>query len=363
MPVANKTLTAIDLFSGAGGLSLGLKKAGFKVLAAIEVNPKIAKTYAANHKDTELIIRDIRDVTGKEILQNIGLNEIDLIAGCPPCQGFSSLTYKYKREDPRNNLVLEMARLIEEIKPKMIMMENVPGLDGRGKPILDEFVKRIEDVGYKVNKSILQLANYGIPQSRRRLVLLAGLGFEISIPTPTHNCKGKNGLKPWLTLREVLKKMKKPVTLAQAQKNGGPKKFNWHVTRDLSEVSMARMKILTAGASRFSLPKALRPKCHVNSEEGFSNVYGRMSWNQIPPTITTGCTTPCKGRFGHPDEPRTISVREAALIQTFPMNYKFETDYMDTACELIGNALPPKFAKNVAKHILTFSRKIGDLNV
>jgi len=354
MKQTGKALTAIDLFCGAGGLTLGLKRAGFKVVAGVEINPEIAKTYKANHPTTKLLIRDVREITGKEILELAGSKEIDLVAGCPPCQGFTTLTTKYHRKDPRNDLVLEMTRLVEEAMPKMVMMENVPGLANRGKPLLDEFVGRLESLGYLVNKDVLQMADYGVPQSRRRLVLLAGKGFEIPLPKPTH-CRtgdGKNGLKPWLTLADVIKNMPKPVTLSCSKKLGGPKKFNWHVVSDLKEISIRRLKTLNAGDGRKSLPKELRPKCHVNSDRGFQNVYGRLSWGQTPPTITTGFTRTSMGRFGHPDELRTISVREAALIQTFPKRYKFDTKYMDVACDLVGNALPPSFSQKIANECL-----------
>jgi len=350
MDQKDKALTAIDLFCGAGGLTLGLKRAGFNVVAGIELNPEIAKTYKANHPTTKLLIRDIREITGKEIFKLTSLKEIDLVAGCPPCQGFTTLTTKYHRKDPRNDLLLEMARLVEEMAPKMVMMENVQGLATRGKPLLDEFVERLEFLGYLVNQDILQMADYGVPQSRRRLVLLAGKGFHIQLPKPTHSYKGdgKKKLKPWLTLSDIIKNTGQPVTLSQAKERGGPQRFNWHVVRDLKEISIERLKALTAGGNRGALPKKLRPRCHVKSDEGFQNVYGRLSWEQTPPTITSGCTTPCMGRFGHPDELRTISIREAASIQTFPKYYKFDTEFMDTACDLVGNALPCLFAKKVA---------------
>jgi DNA (cytosine-5)-methyltransferase 1 len=244
-----------------------------------------------------------------------------------------------------------MARLIKEIGPKMVMMENVPGLAGRGKPVLDEFMKKIKKLGYIINEDILQMADYGVPQSRKRLVLLAGKGFEIPLPEPTHCRNGdeKKGLKHWLTLADVIKNMPKPVTLSHAKERGGPKKIDWHIVSDLKEMSIQRLKALDAGDSRGSLPKELRPKCHVKSNKGFQNVYGRLSWEQTPPTITSGCTRTCMGRFGHPDELRTMSVREAALIQTFPMNYEFDTEFMETACNMVGNALPYRFASIAAE--------------
>jgi DNA (cytosine-5)-methyltransferase 1 len=354
MKKLDSALTAIDLFCGAGGLTLGLKHAGFNVVAGVEVNPEIAKTYKANHPTTKLLIRDVREIKGKDFLDLTGLKEIDLVAGCPPCQGFSKLTDKYHRKDPRNDLVLEMARLIEEIASKMVMMENVSGLAGRGKPVLDEFMKKVKKLGYVINEDILQMADYGIPQSRKRLVLLAGKGFEISLPEPSHCRIGdvNKGLKHWLTLADVIKNMPKPVTLSHAKERGGPKKFDWHIVSDLKEISIQRLKALDAGDSRGSLPKELRPKCHVKSNKGFQNVYGRLSWEQTPPTITSGFTRTCMGRFGHPEELRTISVREAALIQTFPMNYEFDTEFLNTACDLVDNALPYVFARKVAKTCL-----------
>lgn len=346
--------TAIDLFCGAGGLTLGLKRAGFRVVAGVELYPEIAKTYKVNHRSTKLLIKDVREVTGRELFELTGLKELDLLAGCPPCQGFSKLTDKWHRKDPRNDLVLEMSRLVGEMRPQMVMMENVAGLATRGKPTLDEFVQRLESLDYLVNHGVLQLADYGVPQSRRRLVLLAGKGFDIPMLKRTHSPQGdpKTRLKPWLTLRNVLKDIGEPVTLEKAIEGGGPQKFNWHVVRDLTNTSIRRYEVTKPGTSRYSLPKELRPKCHRYSNKGFPNVYGRLNWDQVPPTITGGCTTPAKGRFGHPDQLRTISVREAASIQSFPKHFKFDTEYMDTACDLVGNALPPKFAQKVAKACL-----------
>lgn len=355
-------LTAIDLFCGAGGLSLGLKNAGFNVVAGVEIDEEIGRTYAANHPGTKLIYEDMRKVKGDDILRLVGLKKIDLIAGCPPCQGFSSLTSKYKREDERNYLILEMARLIEEIKPKIVMLENVSGITTRGKALLDEFVSRIEAMGYIVNRAVLQMANYGIPQSRKRFVLLAGKGFKIEFPKKTHAPKGdeKKKLKPWVFLEEVIKGMRKPVTLGKSFKSGGPQKHNWHVVSELKDISRKRMMALSAGSNRYALPAELRPKCHVDKKKGFSNVYGRLSWKQTCPTITSGVTTPAMGRFGHPDEVRTLSIREAAIIQTFPRKYKFITNYMRTARELVGNGLPPKFAELSGKEcIKALQQKTG----
>jgi DNA (cytosine-5)-methyltransferase 1 len=354
MVTLNDPLTAVDLFSGAGGLTLGLKQTGINVVAAVEIDPRVAKTYAVNHPEVKLLIKDARDVTGKEILKATKLKKIDLVTGCPPCQGFSKLTYKYKREDPRNELIMEMARLIEELRPKIVMMENVPGIETRGKSILKRFVDRFKAEGYVINQGVLQMADYGVPQSRRRFVLVAGRGFEIPLPSVTHNPKGnkEKGLFPWVTIGDVIKYMPPPISFSVAKRRGGAQLFNWHVVSELQEISIQRLKVLGSGGNRAALPKDLRPPCHKNSDKGFDNVYGRLKWDMVAPTITRGFTTTCMGRFGHPEELRALSVREAALIQTFPLNYKFEAEFLKTACDLVGNAFPPKFAKRLAQTCL-----------
>lgn len=361
MPPTDPRPTAIDLFSGAGGLTLGLKKAGFRVLGAVERDEDVSKTFKRNHPHVKLLTKDTREVTAKELLDSAGVKSVDLVAGCPPCQGFSKLTDKYKRDDDRNELVGVMARLVVALKPRVVMMENVPGLAIRGKELFDHFLDTLTAAGYQMEWQVLQLANYGVPQSRRRLVVLGGLGFKVSMPIPTHSRKGdkKAGLRPWRTLRDAIDGMDKPVTLSKACRNGGPEAFAWHVVGDLTEVTLDRLRALKAGTSREGLPKRLRPKCHKKKNAGFENVYGRMSWDKAAPTITGGCTTPCKGRYGHPRQLRTISVREAALIQTFPMSYKFVTDEMGTACAMVGNALPPKFAEIAARQCLPSATFVG----
>lgn len=144
---------------------MGLKRAGFRVVAAVEIDGEIAKTYKANHPSVKLINKDIREVTGEEILRKARVDHVMLVAGCPPCQGFSKLTDKYSKDDPRNRLIAEMARIVRELRPRIVMMENVPGLAGRGKRRLNKFVRSLESMGYLVNYDVLQLANYGIPQS------------------------------------------------------------------------------------------------------------------------------------------------------------------------------------------------------
>ncbi len=345
--------SSIDLFSGGGGLSEGMRQAGFKINAAVEINPIAAETFRLNHKDAVVIERDIQYVSSSELLKQCGITpgQLDLLAGCPPCQGFSSLTAKYKRNDERNTLIKEVSRLVKDLMPRAVMIENVPGLMKKGQTYLLDFVRTLEDLGYIVNYDVLQVADYGVPQERRRFVLLAGLGFEIQIPKPTHSKAGAGGLPKWKTVREALIGLGRPIPLHESASYGGPRLLNWHVTRNLSDINIERLKYVKPGGPRYDIPDHLRPKCHKGKNTGFGNVYGRMSWDNPSPTITGGCTVLSKGRFGHPTELRTISVREAARLQTFPDTFEFATEFVDHACQIIGNALPCEFARIMSEAV------------
>jgi DNA (cytosine-5)-methyltransferase 1 len=342
-------LYAVDIFSGAGGLTTGLKAAGFHVVAGVEIEQQAIATFKVNHPETRVFKQDVISVTGADLIRETRDKGIALLAGCPPCQGFTSLTSKYKRKDPRNRLVLELARLVEEARPQALMMENVPGLEQKGRRLFNEFVRRIKAAGYVPEWDVLQVADFGVPQSRRRLVLLAGLGFGVPLPKATHSKTGADGLPRWRTVRSVIEGMPKPITTSAMKRKAKGQDHCWHVVRELSEQNQRRIRHATPGCHWKKIPKRYRPDCHQDNKTGFSNVYGRMKWDEVSPTITAGCTTLSKGRFGHPEEDRTLSVREAALLQSFPSDYIFSSPYMEYVCEMIGNALPCDFAEVLAR--------------
>ena len=347
-----RAIYAADLFSGCGGLTLGLKKAGLSVCVAVENNARVIPTYSANHPRIPVIGDDIRNVTGRDLLAKAPQGRIDVLVGCAPCQGFSSLTRKHKREDPRNELVLEMARLVEETEPHVVAMENVPGLAQHGRHLLDEFLFRLKNLGYYAEWRVLQMADYGVPQNRRRLVLTAGRGFVVPLPDATHSRDSCEGTKPWISLRGAIGSFKAPPRLSATRKLGGPTAVNWHVVRDLKPITRERLRAAIPGETWQSVPEALRPECHQGTYVGFTNVYQRMTWDQLPVTMTSGCTVPAKGRFGHPDRRRTtISVREAATLQSFPTKYKFVSNYIDHVCDMIGNAVPPVFGEQLGQKV------------
>lgn len=329
------------------GLTAGLKRAGFKVCAAVEFDALAAATYTANHPEVVMFAKDIREISSAELISASPTNNIDLIAACPPCQSFSSLTAKYKRKDSRDELINEFARLVREIKPRTIMMENVPGLALKGSHLFNPVIQEFKDLGYFISYRVLEVADYGVPQRRRRLVVLGCLSGEIDIPESTHSESGVDGKLPWVTVRDAISHIPQPIPLAKVKNKGGPRSVGWNVSRVLAPQNIERLRASKEGGSRTALPKHLRPACHQN-DSGFTNVYGRMSWDKPSPTITGGCTTLSKGRFGHPTRLRTISVREAAALQSFPDDYDFATNFIDRVCVIIGNALPPRFAESMA---------------
>lgn len=348
--MSGEKYTAVEIFSGGGGLACGLREAGFRIVAAVEMEPHAAATFKSNHPTVQVYRQDVRTIKSA-MMSALADGKVDVLAACPPCQGFSSLTAKYRRDDERNDLVAEVGRIAKEIRPAAIMMENVPGLALKGKPRLEKLLRHLKGLGYKPSTSILQVADYGVPQHRRRLVMLAGLGFSISMPEPTHSKAGENGKLRWGTVWETIGGMDEPITFSEAKERGGAQAFGWHVVRRLSPINIKRLELSRPGGKWEDIPERIRPSCHQDGYKGFTNVYGRMSWNEPSCTITAGCTTLSKGRFGHPVKNRTISLREAALLQTFPPDYRFETPYFERACEVVGNALPPLFAGVIARRV------------
>lgn len=343
--------TALDLFSGCGGLTAGLREAGFLVVAAIEQDPNAAASYRANHPEVSLYELDIRTLTGAQLrrdLQKQGIKRLDLLAGCPPCQGFTRLTERRSPRDPRNQLIREYLRIVKALRPRTCVMENVPGLLGRG--LFTELLRGLRKLDYKVRYQIVQLADYGVPQRRRRLVLVAGHKLDVTVPTATHSQAGEGGLRPWRTVRDAIEFLPVPPKRSAVLKRGVKPKYKWHFARDSSATVRSRLSnSIKNGIGRDLLPKALRLKCHEGLS-GFHDVYGTMRWNQPSPTITGGCTNASKGRFGHPATPRPLTPLEAALLQTFKVKYRF-VGTVESVAEQIGNALPRRFSRLVARHV------------
>jgi len=334
---ADRCLTSVDLFCGCGGLTVGLKKAGFRVAGAVDIDPLSLETYRANHPEVMTWEVDIRELRVADVKRALGLRKgaLDLLAGCPPCQGFSTmrtLNGARRVEDPRNDLLFDFQRFVEELRPKAVMMENVPGLTKDHR--FHKFCNSLQALGYRWNEpAILDAYDYGVPQRRRRLIFMAGLGNAIPYARPLRN-KKKVGDVIW--------------GLPKAGESGDP--VHDIPERRTPKVMELIKRIPKNGGSRTDLPEEDQLECHRRCN-GFKDVYGRMAWNKPAPTITSGCFNPSKGRFLHPEEDRAITMREAALLQGFPRRYKFLcTDNKSAMAWMIGNALPPPF---IAAHART----------
>lgn len=331
-------LRAVDLFSGAGGLSLGLRRAGFKVIGAVEADPLAAATYKANHKGAYVFERDINTLTPETLKRRLKLKkgDLDLLAGCPPCQSFSRLKTKNGgktvRDKHTKDLVLVFLEFVRTLLPKAVMMENVPGLakDKRTKA----FVRVLKELGYNVHYSVLNASDYGVPQRRKRMILIGCRLADVTLAEPSEKYR---------SVRDAIGKLEHP------RKSGDPL-HNYTVARAEHVADIIRL-IPQDGGSRGDLPKAHHLECHKNTR-GFHDVYGRMRWADPSPTITGGCINPSKGRFLHPRQNRAITLREAALLQGFPKSYRFSmAQGRYPAAQMIGNAFPPAFAYPHAKKI------------
>lgn len=335
-------LNSIDIFSGVGGLTEGMHKAGFKTKLAVEIDSYAVKAYRMNHKKTKVIEEDIRKIDIAEIKKELNGDTLHLLAGCPPCQGFSSvrrLNKKRSVRDDRNNLVLEYLRFVKELRPLTIMMENVPGL--KNYTLFKKLVKELMELGYNPKYDVVNVKDYGVPQSRKRLVLVGSLlGDDLEIA---------DGIKERTNVRKAIGNMENP------EKSTDPlhKNFSKHSPRVIDRIK----KTPHNGGSWKDLPEEFHLECHKKENVGFNDVYGRLRWDDFSTTITGGCLNPSKGRFLHPEQDRVLTPREAALLQSFPKNYKFPLDIPKTSLALlIGNALPPKFSfhqsLNIKNHII-----------
>ncbi len=340
MKRTNKKFNSVEVFSGCGGLTLGMKKAGFATKVAIELDENANKAFKLNHKKTTLIPKNIETVDSSEIKEILNGEIVHLFAGCPPCQGFSSIRRRNKKKnvrDARNKLVLEYLRLVKELMPLTLMMENVPGL--KDYYLFKKVVSELRKLKYNLDIQVVNIKDYGVPQSRKRLIMVGSLLGEIKIAPP----KGrKKTVKGTISKLESVDKTTDDIH----------KIFAKHRPHILEMIQL----IPKNGGSRKDLPEKYILDCHTKENVGFNDVYGRLRWDDYSTTITGGCLNPSKGRFLHPEYDRAITAREAALLQTFPKNYKFPLDISKTSLALlIGNALPPKFSEiqslNIYKHL------------
>lgn len=343
-------IEAVDLFCGAGGLTAGLRKAGVVVKAGYDIDT--ACTYAFEHNNkASFIAKDVAMVSCDEVLNWYSDNNLKLLAGCAPCQPFSTYNKgKDAKKDRKWPLLYEFARLIKETSPDLVTMENVP--DVVKHKVYEDFVADLKAAGYFVWANEVSCAEYGLPQHRRRHVLLASKLGDISLITPTHKNKFKN--------------VKKAIGSLKALEAGeSDDKDPLHKAPNLSPINMARIKASKPGGSWLDWPENLRAKCHQkDSGSSYLSVYGRMDWTRPSPTITTLCHGFGNGRFGHPEQNRAISLREAAILQSFPKGYKFtrpgEQVKFNLVGRMIGNAVPVRLGEIIGKSLIQHVKKLNE---
>jgi len=335
-------IAAVDLFCGAGGLTHGLLAESITVRAGFDIDSACQYAYEKNN-DAPFIIKDVTKIKGKEINKLFAKNEIRLLAGCAPCQPFSKYTQgKDAKADQKWKMLYEFARLVKEAKPEIVTMENVPQLIRH--KVYQDFVSQLEALKYKVWTGVVFCPDYGIPQTRQRLVLLASRLGEITLIPPTHS------KEEYQTVKEVIGHLPKI-------KHGERSKHDrLHTSSTLSAVNVKRIKASKPEGSWMDWDSDLVAACHKKPGRAtYRSVYGRMSWKKPSPTITTQFIGFGNGRFGHPEQHRALSLREGALLQTFPEQYEFtpleKPVVLKHIARMIGNAVPVKLGEVIGKSI------------
>ena len=341
--MVRKKLVAVDLFCGVGGLTHGLQKVGIEVVAGIDNDESCEYAYEKNNK-SKFISKNITDFTGEELKKLYPKDSIKILVGCAPCQTFSQHTLKNKNrdKDEKWRLLYEFLRLVKDSQPDFISMENVPQL--RKYKVFQDFVNGLEEEGYFVSYKLVNASKYGIPQRRIRLVLLASKNKNIDLIPETHNSKNCP------TVMDVIK------NFSRIKDGGADKEDLLHRSWRLSPINKKRIKQSKQGGSWLDWDKDLILECHKKKNGAtYKAVYGRMKWNKPSPTITTQFYSYGTGRFGHPTQNRAISLREGAMLQTFPRDYKFCKDDKEISFSEIGrhigNAIPIKLGEVIGKSI------------
>lgn len=367
-------MTAVDLFSGCGGISCGLERAGLQILAGVDIECDYLQTFRANFPDALSLERDLSQAEPAGFMHEVGIarGSLGLLAGGPPCQGFSKNVPRRSRylEDPRNQLVATFLRFAEALMPRFILLENVAemkaGFEGAYTSLLLEALGA-KHLGYTVTHGVVNAPDFGVPQRRRRTFFLASRDQEkIAFPLPTHHIGGKANslnmfsLQGHVTVWDAISDLVPlehgegvdPCHYATEAQNefqrwarGKSSHVYNHVARQLQPTQHQRFVSLEPGQGIKDLPDNLRPK------SGYSGAYGRLTKSMIAPTITRWVFHPGSGRFGHPVSPRVITIREAARLQAFPDTFHFAGTYIQQSHQ-VGNAVPPLLAEIIGLSIV-----------
>jgi DNA (cytosine-5)-methyltransferase 1 len=362
--IKRRRIAVYDFFCGCGGTSRGFQKAGMDIVFALDVDSDAKNTFVKNFPDTHFCEKSITKLTTDDLQPIIDTYKdcYSLFCGCAPCQPFTKQNTEGRKYDVRRNLLKHFSEIIEQYRPDLVFVENVPGLQKVQKNKqgpFPAFKKLLDELDYKMDYSVIAAQDYGTPQLRRRFVLLASKHGEITIPKPTH---GKDGDNPYKTVRDAIEDL--PAITAGETYNR-PNIFN-HRAAELSELNMKRIQASDHdGGGRNNWPKKLWPNCYTRTNEkgerhsGHTDCYGRLWWDKPATGLTTRCISYSNGRFGHPEQDRALSIREAARIQGFDDNFEFIGN-LNSMARQIGNAVPVDLAYAMGRHFINHIELDGD---
>lgn len=342
-------LRAVDFFCSGGGMSCGMQQSGIEVVAGIDFDLSCKETYEANIKGAQFIHADVFDLKERDLEEKLAITRNDdnlLLIGCSPCQFWSIINTSREKSSKSKDLLKEFKRFVEYFNPGYVVVENVPGVLRRKEESgLDDFIEWLQRNGYTVHANIHEVSNYGVPQHRKRFTLTANrVTNDELIPL------SKDGKK--ITVRDVLGVHNDFPKIPHGYKDNSDK---LHTVAGLHALNLQRLTITPHdGGDRMAyvLNKQLAPPCHYGKIDGFKDIYGRMWWDRPAPTITTKFFSISNGRFAHPEEDRAISLREGAVLQSFPTAYKFKGSSIASIARMIGNAVPPTYAKAIGLAII-----------
>ncbi len=341
-------ISAVDLFCGVGGLTYGMQRGGIPVAAGVDVDRSCQYPYEANN-DADFVLQDVTTLTAKSLRKLFGGADYRVLVGCAPCQPFSSYSHGLsQKRDARWSLLDAFGNLVSEVKPDVVSMENV--IELATQPICRRFLKTLRRAGYKVSVHRVRCADFGVPQTRRRLVVLASLHGEVKLQ------KGTSATK---TVREAIG------GLERIEAGESSKRDRLHCSASLSSINLARIRASKPGGTWRDWDVSIVARCHLKKTgRSFKSVYGRMKWTEPSPTITTQFFKFGTGRFGHPEQDRALSLREGAILQTFPKRYRFsrrgDVIAFQNLGRLIGNAVPVKLGEAIGRSILAHLKKIDE---
>lgn len=352
----HKNIAAFDFFCGCGGTSRGFQNAGIDIAFALDIDPDVKSTFTLNFPETTFCHKSITKLTVSDLQPTIDKHKdsYKLFCGCAPCQPFTKQNTESPKRDRRKSLLSRFGIIIEEFKPDFVFVENVPGLQKvpkRKRGPFPAFKELLQKMGYYITYGVVAVQDYGAPQLRRRFILLASKHGEIKIPTPTH---GKDRDNPYQTVRNAIADLP---AIAAGETYLEPNVLN-HRAAELSELNMKRIKESAPdGGGRNNWPKELWPACYTRTNEngqthsGHTDCYGRLWWDKPATGLTTRCISYSNGRFGHPEQDRAISVREAARLQGFDDEFEF-TGNLNSMAKQIGNAVPVDLAYAMGRHFM-----------